>query len=284
MTTEIESRQDSAAPEDALLLNRARNYLATAAGLAEDGLNPLEWWTGSQIEAAWSQLRLAEENLVRASSHDAGVLRADALTELAHAVSVGVAATDPRLAALREALAAPAPDLTQLRELTVRVTVAAHLLSDQMHQAQRGFRNQLRGITILLIVLAVVTVAGVSAVPGAEALIPRPDGLAMLPALLLAFGMGGIGALFSAVPSLSQMPQQISPFNTAREQATLKVITGAWSAVVGLVVVAAGISGGITGDPMTVPGFAIVSALFGAQQEALTRFADHKAATMTPGA
>lgn len=282
LTTEVEARRQDVRPADAALLDRASACLATAGSLAEDGLGPLEWWTGSQVEAAWSQLRPAEENLVRASSDDPVVLRADALAALGHAAVAGIPPADPRLTALREGLAAPTPDQGQLRELTVRVTEASHQRSDQLHQAQRSFRNQLRGIAILLILLAVVTVVGLSAVPAAASLIPRPTGLALAPALLLAYGMGALGALFSAVPSLSQMPEQVSPFNTSREQATLKVVTGAWSALVGLVVVAAGISGTVAGDPMTVPGFAIVSALFGAQQEALTRFADHKAATMTP--
>ena len=59
-----------------------------------------------------------------------------------------------------------------------------------------------------------------------------------------------------------------------RSQAVLKVVVGAWSAVIGLMAVAANLA---TADTKNLAGFAMVAAIFGASQEALTRFADRKA-------
>jgi len=76
-----------------------------------------------------------------------------------------------------------------------------------------------------------------------------------------------------------------------QEQAALKVAVGAWSAVVGQMALRAGLladsSVGSAGDaPQQVAcmvGFILWSGMFGASQEALTRFADRKAQAVQPG-
>ena len=107
----------------------------------------------------------------------------------------------------------------------------------------------------------------------------------LLPALLeksqvslvaVAMFFGALGALFSAVPSLAQVPEKVTTFSPVREQAALKVAVGAWSAIIGLMAVSAGLNSSATA-PSSLAGFVMVAALFGAGQEAITRFADHKA-------
>ncbi len=78
-------------------------------------------------------------------------------------------------------------------------------------------------------------------------------------------------------------------FNPLRAQAALKIVVGAWSGLVGLMVVAAGMDGvGVTStgtgaqaaaaaeaptpaQAASLAGFAVMAALFGASREAITR-------------
>ena len=96
---------------------------------------------------------------------------------------------------------------------------------------------------------------------------------------------GMMGALFSALPSVAAIPDKTMVFNPVREQAVLKIAVGAWSAVFGLFAITAGLvqesmdqtAGTPSTNVQTFAGFVMTCALFGAAQEALTRFADRKA-------
>jgi len=85
---------------------------------------------------------------------------------------------------------------------------------------------------------------------------------------------------------VAQIPASQAPFNPVWEQAGLKVAVGAWSAIVGLLVVTAGIATapGGANSSTSLAGLLIIAALFGANQEALTRFADNKASKLRAAA
>lgn len=286
------------ATPDSTVTHAVRDNLATARRIAKDEDSTFDGWSGRSIENAWRYLRLAEEgllDLVREDRHD------ELEVTLGRAIGHGMKhlpADDPMLTDLRAISAKAsreAADWGRIKEVSQAVTVRAHEASTRDHQRQRSFRNQLRGLTAVLLGLAAGSVLALLAVgpDGPTDLLPAPAALDPWLAVALAMGLGSIGALFSAVPSLAQKPTEGSPFNTVKEQAALKVVVGAWSAVVGLVIVNAGMTSiGTGGDEVaqvgtaaqaaTAAGFAVMSAYFGATQEALTRFADRKASAVDP--
>lgn len=247
------------------------------------------WDFASQIEACWRELRLAETAILRSSSGDE--LRATAF----HAHRRGelnLGASDPEVVELGALLAVdPAGrDLAheiRLRSCALAVLSRSHQASDQHVRNLRSLRTQLRTLGALLAVLAVGFVLAVRQLHWQVLPTPGATGAGSAGSapmsdwgtVCLAMVAGMLGALFSAIPSLSQVPEQSVAFNPLREQAVLKLAVGAWSAVFGLMAVTAGL-GEPDSSTSSIAGFTMVAALFGAGQEALTRFADRKASVL----
>lgn len=263
-------------------LDRTRTHLSRAEKYADEEASPREWWSGSRIERCWRELRLAEVDVLRGAPE--AQVRAYAVEALSHG-SWYLDTADPRVKELAALLARAQPD-RHLRDAAVAVLVAGHGASDKRHRALRSFKNGLRALTGLLLALAVLALLAAwvldwtllpTAVSSQQAAASEPENaLAQWSAVGLAMFFGALGALFSAIPSLAQIPERVTTFNPLREQAALKVAVGAWSAVIGLMAVSAGLNTRMT-QTDSLAGFAMVAALFGAGQEAITRFADHKA-------
>lgn len=234
-----------------------------------------EWLSGSQVEECWRLLRQAEEGLLHLVAD--GSVPTRAKQARAHGLRM-LGSDDPLRVVLDEALGGSAPPAA-LRAIALDVVRASHEASDRQHRQLRSFRNQLLGLSVVLVALGAILLVVQSAME--QDLIPVPQGLGMSATGMLAVVMffGCVGALFSAVPSLAAMPETSSPFNLPRQQAVLKVVMGAWSAVIGLLVVNAGLAAGAA-DTSSLGGLMVVAALFGAGQEAVTRFADQKAGTL----
>lgn len=265
----------------------AGKHLQQAAAYANAPWTQWWWDPGSQVEACWRELHLAEESLLRATQQP--LLQARA-ADVARRGARVLGRDDGQVARMR-ALAdqsAEQVDVDVLRESAVNLLTRIHQASDQQMRNLRSLRNQLRFLAGLLALLAVATVVAIG-ILGWQ-ILPAPDGIPAWGALAVAMVAGLLGALFSAVPSLAAVPEKSMVFNPIREQALLKLAVGAWSAVFGLVAVSAGL-GKADASPASLAGFLMVAALFGAAQEALTRFADRKAtvvrdtpkATPTPG-
>ena len=244
---------------------------------AEDFANARQgvaaWWTGSLIEGCWRNLRLAEELAFLGSS--ASEVQAQSRVALAHGIAA-LGSDDIRVKALQSMLdkGDPPDPPDTYHAVGYEVLVASHEAADRKHRELRSFRNGLRILVLLLLILALTLLAGVGF--WGWKLLPTPSEMTPLSLVSIALFFGALGALFSAIPSLAQVPEQSTPFNPIAEQAALKVVIGAWSAIVGLLAVSAGIATPAA-DASKLAGFAMVAALFGAGQEAITRFADHKA-------
>lgn len=258
---------------------RAMSHVDEAVRLAEGRQSPAQWWSGGRIEACWRELRLAEEVVLDVgSAYEVGARVVDASTHAAFYLG----AEDTRAKNLATLLERGEPFAALVPAARIALE-ASHEASDREHRARRSFLNTLRATTALLAVLAALLLAAVGAwewdlLPTVADRQPvELTGIAML--------FGALGALFSAIPSIAQMPAKTQAFSTVRIQAVLKVVVGAWSAVVGLMAVTASLAtgglGASTADTQTLAGFAMVAALFGAGQEAVTRFADHKAADLS---
>jgi hypothetical protein len=255
--------------------------LARARWLASAPTRIRDRWSGSQIEACWAELRLAEEALVQLVGPNRLLgLAEEALNHARAYLPAGDARVEHLQASVRAWRDTDRPDEEALRAAIVPVLAAGHEASDRSHQNLRAYQNLVRLLTIVLVVLAALLSAVALALgEGIAGLLVAPETVAPGWSVVLALLAGAIGALFSAIPSLAQIPESNAPFNPVREQAGLKVAVGAWSGVVGLLAVSSALTSG-PADATTLPGFLIVAALFGANQEALTRFADHKASAL----
>jgi hypothetical protein len=263
-------------------LDRAE-YLAT-----KDRLDIWEWFTGSQIEAAWLSLRAAREGIIRTTPDQAPLVLAKASAVINYAKG-RLTDDHPLLSKLTSEQSADFPDLATVRELTAQVSALAHDVSDAQHREQRKFQNLLRLLSAVVIAVAVVLVVLVAVVPGfGVGLLPAPSALAPVSAALLALVFGAIGALLSAIPSLTTFPGSTgSPYNPIREQACLKVAFGALCGILGPILISAGFNLGVDAAStdsthVTMAGFLMLTALCGAQQETISRFADRKANDVAP--
>jgi hypothetical protein len=253
------------------------SHVDAARSLVNGRAQVREWWTGARVEATWRHMRVAEEMLFESSS---GVTaRAQASVTLTRGIET-LGPGNPQVKELKRILGLqhPAPEDELISAGSV-VLAATHALADRQYRELRQFRNGLRILNALLIVAGLCLLASVRV--WGWSLLPPTDGLPSNSLVGLAMFFGSLGALFSAIPSLSQMPDRATPFSPVTEQATLKVVVGAWSAVIGLMAVAAGLG---SADTSQLSGFAMVAALFGAGQEAITRFADHKAGDLRSSA
>jgi hypothetical protein len=262
------------ADANALLVH---SHVDAARSLVNGRAQPREWWTGARVEATWRHLRVAQEALFESSTGAA--VRAQASVTLSQGTVV-LGPSDPRVKELKRLLSLQHPASEgELISAGSVVLSAAHEQADRQYRELRQFRNGLRILNGLLIVLGLCLLF--AAWFWDWSLLPLTDGIPTNSLIVLAMFFGSLGALFSAIPSLSQMPDRATPFSPVAEQATLKVVVGAWSAVVGLMAVAAGLG---SADTSQLSGFAMVAALFGAGQEAITRFADHKAGDLRSSA
>lgn len=266
--------------------SRARAQVHEHLNQAEAILNESYWrWVGrrgARIEAAWRELRLAEETyLTAAPNAETLVLAEDAA---AHAAGY-LGTTDAMLASLTRLIKDKPADHAELRTRAAAVLKRAHQASDADHRRLRAVGERIGAAAIGLTILAILLVALIArvdwqflpAVSNGDGTIEGWQGVA------LAMVSGVVGAMFSAIPSVSLIPDKKEPFNPVWRQAALKMAIGAWSGFVGLVVVTAGLAEPITPDPgsgtagAALSGFVMTAALFGAGQEAVSRFADRRA-------
>jgi hypothetical protein len=274
----LHARSGSSVGDEQVTTQEVDEPLQLAEELADRRLTIVEWFSGAVIEECWRNLRLAEESLVELSKDE--FFDSRALLALDYGTLV-LGPTNEQVTRLKNALHVESVDRPLVRTLALGVLRAAHEQSDGEHRSLRLFRNQLLVLSLTLVVLAIIAVIGQSFIGSSLVPIPSGGGLGPTTGLLVVIVAGCIGALFSAIPSLSQIPERSQPFSVTRQQALLKVVTGAWAAIIGLMVVAAGLAGS-SSQMTTVPNLAIVAALFGAGQEAVTRFADRKASTLLP--
>jgi hypothetical protein len=84
-----------------------------------------------------------------------------------------------------------------------------------------------------------------------------------------------VGSLFTAIPAMSRVPSDASPFNMPLQQAVLKLAFGALVAVTGLGIVSTEPLG--AGGPASLSSLLLLALIFGAGQQAVTRYVDRRA-------
>lgn len=264
---------DSQRTELDVLMN---TYLHDADVASRARVGPGKWWCGTEVERAWARLREVEERTV-------GLLpESDLLDRAVDAAAAGafyLKADDARLLALNGARSAAATDsreLPHVRGAMRSVLIAAHAEADRANQAARYLRNRLLLVSGLGALIGTLLVLAQWWLPGdpfltAPTIWHRQAWVFLLVVMLF----GAVGALFTAVPAMSKVPADFSPFNLPLQQALLKLVIGPLTAVVGLAILSNGDLGG--GPPTTWPALLLVSVVFGAGQQAVTTYVDQRA-------
>jgi hypothetical protein len=272
--------RDGLAVPDTRASAHVRDHLNRAEQYANDPWSVWAGRRGARIEAVWRELRLAEEALLRGAPDGPELIHR---ARAAHAAAVRrLGPGDRQVRDLATALQVQDPDTAkqqEVRSLAVEVLGRVHAASDADHRRLRALGGQLAAWIWGLAILAVALIVAVAAL-GWELLPPVAGGaVAGWQVIALAMVSGLVGAMFTAIPSTSLIPDRSAAFNPAWKQAGLKLVIGAWSGLVGMLAVTAGLAEAAT-ESTTTAGFVMVAALFGAGQEAVTRFADRKASVV----
>jgi hypothetical protein len=263
---------------------QVNEHLNRAQSIANDSYWRWIARKGSRIEAAWRELRLAEETYLADAPDDEALVLA---RRAAQRGAWHLGATDPLVIALNDEIGKGTPPDDRIREHAVAVLRRAHETSDADHRKLRAVGEQIAAAAWGLAALAALLVGLIAGLDW-QFLPPVSRGDATIAGwqlVALAMVSGLIGAMFSAIPSVSLIPDKREPFNPVWRQAALKMVIGAWSGFIGLIAVTAGLVEPITqaaqdpsaGGGAALPGFVMTAALFGAGQEAVSRFADRKA-------
>jgi hypothetical protein len=255
-----------------------QQVLEDANQASRQGVGLRKWWWGTEIERSWGRL------------HEVGQRTVDLLPEgelLSHAAFASARGSrylephDKRLLHL-EALRAqavsanPGPSSDALRAAVVEVLRATSAQSDRISQEARSFRNRLL-IASVFSILSTVMLVVVQWRSRDGWLLDPPrhwNGSAWV-FLVDVMLFGAIGALFTAIPAMSKIPSDFSPFNLPIQQAILKIAFGPLVAVIGLAILSSRTLH--LAPPDTWPALLLFAVVFGAGQHAVTRYVDQRA-------
>ena len=106
-------------------------------------------------------------------------------------------------------------------------------------------------------------------------------GISRLGLMFLVMAFGTIGGLLSAVPALAAVPTAPGPYNFPLQQAILKIVLGALTGLVGVIVTG---TTGATGGFTSLGAMLGIATVFGAAQQSLTGFLDKRAGQIVANA
>jgi hypothetical protein len=281
-------------------LSRARAELAMAGQIA--GREPIEaslqvvadllyeripllgrlpaWWSGWQVERSWRALHEAEALLAAADPELAA-----RLPIVLGQVAIGLSSNDSRRVAL-EALPRDAVPAAGDRLVVLDAVRASLDASDNAHAAARALRNKLFvGAAVLVGLNTLLGVIGfvrpgflpmcVDRIEAPGHLVCAGGGGSPSPAdVWLTQVLGAAGALVSTVVLLIRRRPSLTPYVMIGYQAVIKVVLGASLAVIGVLVLGAGLGEGLVG-PRNQAAVLVAAVVFGYTQQIGTRLLDN---------
>jgi hypothetical protein len=238
-----------------------------------------KWWWGTEIERAMARLHEVRQRTVDLLPEH------ELLTRSAFACERGrryLQHDDKRLQDLetlriRATMANPPEPPAGLAPAIVEVLRAASAQSDRTNQEARYFRNRLLIASVLCFFFSIAIVLVQWRLGEKERLLSPPkdwQGSAwqFLVAVMI---FGSVGALFTAIPAMANVPSDFSPFNLPYPQALLKIVFGPLIAVIGIAILSS--TTALHSVPGTWPALLLFAVGFGAGQQAVTRYVDHRA-------
>jgi hypothetical protein len=259
--------------------------LATVTEILEGG-NPLlgrlpAWWSGWRVERSWRALHEAEAQLTAADPALPARLPA-----VRGQVELTLPATDSRRIAL-DRLAAE-QGVAGVRAVVLDAVRATLDVSDESHAAARALRNKLFvGALVLFGLNTLLGVIGfirpgflpmcVDQVGSSSRLACATGSTAPSPAdVWLTQVMGATGAMVSTVVLLIRRRPSLTPYVMIGYQAVIKVVLGASLAVIGVLVLGAGLGEGLIGL-RNQAAVLVAAVVFGYTQQLGTRLLDNYA-------
>ncbi|MEV4694608.1 hypothetical protein AB0K27_26285 [Micromonospora echinospora] len=234
----------------------------------------VEWLRGGNLEYAWQTIHSVERAMVALRSSDelTGLLPAyrSAAAQVLPADDKVFTDLDP---------AAGAPSEALLRARVQALLLRYHSASDEFHESARRLRNRMLGLSVFAL-LAEVLVVLVQWRSHDVRLLEAPTDAGGVPAWRLLFFVliaGALGAFLSALPSMITSRSGGLPYKLPFQQGLLKLAIGPLVAVVGIMLVIGGLVETSVSSTAALLGLAIV---FGAGQQAVTAFADRRAAEL----
>ncbi|MFD6717329.1 hypothetical protein AMK25_12650 [Micromonospora sp. TSRI0369] len=234
----------------------------------------VEWLRGGNLEYAWQTIHSVERAMVALRSSDelTGLLPA-----YRSAAAQVLPADDKVLTDLDSATGGVPVEL--LRARVQALLLRYHSASDEFHESARRLRNRMLGLSVFAL-LAEVLVVLVQWRTHDLRLLEAPTDAGGVPAWRLLFFVliaGALGAFLSALPSMITSRSGGLPYKLPFQQGLLKLAIGPLVAVVGIMLVIGGLVETSVSSTAALLGLAIV---FGAGQQAVTAFADRRAAEL----
>jgi hypothetical protein len=275
--------------KDKALLKGAQNNLEAADKSAKSGRN----LTGAAIERTWNNIYAAEVVLLHFATNK-NEIAAYGYEVLAFARQ-HLPNDDLNRLALENILEPqPAPvKLTPLdaanKEIAVHALKAAQMASTIEKLQARSFRNTVYVGTVMLFILAAaLAVLGMTMPEKASLCFPSPPTLSTISTIcptggaraggydiLLVEIIGVTAAGLTGAVSISRLQGTATPYMIPLALILLKLPAGAVSAVLGLILISAGLIPGL-GNLTSQAQVLAWAALFGAGQQAVTHFVDAK--------
>ena len=235
---------------DEVGLRRVKEAISRARRSVDTPGSPLSWWGGNLASRAWCELALAREELIQHQSDDVVRAQLPYLKTLSGADQGTLAA----IAAIK-----PKPSPVPLDVLAQAMREHAVWL-DESHGRTRQLRNG--------IILAIVGIVAVLAVA------LHFSG----PTLREAMGIGAAAGAASTVTALPTGTAISGPFGVLTAQALLKVVTGALTGWLGVLLM---VFGGISALKVQGTGVILFAILFGFSQQLLTQMVDKQVGSLT---
>ncbi|MBO4139804.1 hypothetical protein J5U46_06545 [Micromonospora tulbaghiae] len=234
----------------------------------------IEWLRGGNLEYAWQTIHSVERGMVALRSPDelTGLLPA-----YRSAAAQVLPADDKVLTDLDPSAGTPSDAL--LRARVQALLLRYHSASDEFHESARRLRNRMLGLSVFALVAEVLVVL-VQWRSHDVRLLEAPTDAGAVPAWRLLFFVliaGALGAFLSALPSMITSRSGGLPYKLPFQQGLLKLAIGPLVAVVGIMLVIGGLVETSVSSTAALLGLAIV---FGAGQQAVTAFADRRAAEL----
>ncbi|SCF17561.1 hypothetical protein GA0074695_4004 [Micromonospora viridifaciens] len=250
-----------------------RQQLAGVEGvLGRSGV--VDWLRGGKIEYAWQTIHAVERAMVelRTPEELLGLLPAyqDSAARYLKADERALRDFDAT-----KDLAAPEIFRAKVQALLLRT----HAASDEFHESARRLRNRMLGISVSALAAEALLVVVQWGSSDVHLLKPPTDATGVAAWRLLFFVLlaGALGAFISAIPSMITSRSGGLPYKLPFQQGLLKLAVGPLVAVAGIMLVLGGLVETTVGSTAALLGVAIV---FGAGQQAVTAFADRRAAEL----
>lgn len=248
--------------------------LEDASRASRARVNFRKWWFGTEIERAWRNLHEVGQRLVEILPNEDVAARANFAAERGRRY---LRDGDKRLQHLETLRVQAGATPEQLRPAIVEVMRATQAASDRTNQEARYFRNRLLIASVVSLLFAVILVIVQWRLgDNARLLYPPADWHGPAWAFLITVMIfGSVGALFTTIPAMAKIPSDFSAFNLPYQQAMLKIVFGQLVAVIGIAILSFDTQHSVV--PKTWPALLLVAVVFGAAQQAVTRYVDQRA-------